>query len=60
VRVGANGKKTLVIKLDRKGKRKLKAALRKPGVKSKQAKVAITITSADGTSTVRRTVKLTG
>jgi hypothetical protein len=59
-RVAANGKRTLVIKLDRKGKRRLNAALRKPGVKSKRAKVAITITSADGKRTVRRTVRLTG
>jgi PKD repeat protein/type 1 glutamine amidotransferase len=60
LKVGADGKRTLVIKLDRKGRRKLQAALSRPGVKSKKATVLITVTSADGTRTMRGTVKLTG
>ena len=60
LQVAANGKRTLVIKLDRKGRRKLQAALRRPGVKSKKATVVITATSADGKRTARSTVKLAG
>jgi hypothetical protein len=60
VRVGADGKRTLVIKLGRKGKRKLDAAMRRSGGKQQKAKVVITLRSADGKSTVRRTVRITG
>jgi plastocyanin len=60
VRARANGTSTLVIRLDRKGRRKLLAALDRSGVRQKKATVVITIRSADGKRTMRRTVQLTG
>jgi plastocyanin len=59
VRVRADGTRTLVIRLDRKARRKLSAALRRLDGKSKKATVVITVRSADGKRTIRRTVKLT-
>ena len=58
VRIGANGRKTLVIRLDRRTRRNLLASMRRAGVKSRKATVVLTVRAADGRKTVRRTVRI--
>ena len=58
VRIGANGRKTLVIRLDRRTRRNLLVSMRRAGVKSRKATVVLTVRAADGRKTVRRTVRI--
>ena len=58
LRIRDDRRHTLTVRLSRKARRKLMAAMRRADARSVKVTAVLTVRTADGTSTIRRAVRL--